>query len=120
MNQSIYLGVDVAKSHLDFDEPVGRIANTPAAIAAVLPQLAAGTHLVCESTGGYEAALLAEALAAARPVSVVPPQRVRHHARSMGRLAKTDRIDAALLSDYGRKHRPPAHRARRRGARPGS
>ena len=111
MNQSIYLGVDVAKSHLDFDEPVGRIANTPAAIAAVLSQLPAGTHLVCESTGGYEAALLAEALAAARPVSVVPPQRVRHHARSMGRLAKTDRIDAALLSDYGRKHRPPAHRA---------
>jgi transposase len=111
MNQSIYLGVDVAKSHLDFDEPVGRSANTPAAIAAVLVQLPAGTHLVCEATGGYEAGLLAAALAAGRPVSVVPPQRVRHHARSMGRLAKTDRIDAALLSDYGRKHRPPAHRA---------
>lgn len=111
MNQSLYLGVDVAKSHLDFDAPVGRIANNPAAIAAVLQQLPAGTHLVCESTGGYEAVLLAQALATARPVSVVPPQRVRHHARSIGRLAKTDRIDAALLSDYGRKHRPPPHRA---------
>jgi len=111
MNPSLYLGVDVAKSHLDFDAPVGRIANTPAAIAAVLRQLPAGTHLVSESTGGYEAELLAAALAAAVPVSVVPPQRVRHHARSMGRLAKTDRIDAALLSDYGRKHRPPVHRA---------
>jgi transposase len=110
MNETIYLGVDVAKSHLDFDVPVGRIANTPAAIAAVLRQLSAGTHLICESTGGYEAVLLAAALAAAVPVSVVPPQRVRHHARSMGRLAKTDRIDAALLSDYGRKHRPSAHR----------
>jgi len=111
MNESIYLGVDVAKSHLDFDAPVGRIANTPAAIAAVLRQLPAGTHLVCESTGGYEAGLLAGALAAAVPVSVVPPQRVRHHARSMGRLAKTDRIDAALLTDYGRKHRPAPQRA---------
>jgi transposase len=111
MNDSIYLGVDVAKSYLDFDAPVGRIANTPAAIAAVLRQLPAGTHLVCESTGGYEAGLLAGTRAAALPVSVVPPQRVRHHARSMGRLAKTDRIDAALLSDYGRKHRPPPHRA---------
>lgn len=111
MNQNLYLGVDVAKSHLDFDAPVGRIANTPAAIAAVLSKLPAGTHLICESTGGYEAVLLARTLAAAVPVSVVPPQRVRHHARSMGRLAKTDRIDAALLSDYGRKHRPAAHRA---------
>lgn len=109
MNPSVYLGVDVAKSHLDFDAPVGRIANTPAAIAAVLRQLPAGTHLVCESTGGYEAVLLAQTLAAAVPVSIVPPQRVRHHARSMGRLAKTDRIDASLLSDYGRKHRPPVH-----------
>src|SRR5690606_21267304 len=90
MNQSLYLGVDVAKSRLDFDAPVGRIANTPAAIAAVLSKLPAGTHLVCESTGGYETELLARTLAAAVPVSVVPPQRVRHHARSMGRLAKTD------------------------------
>lgn len=111
MNETLYLGVDVAKSHLDFDAPVGRIANTPAAIAAVLRQLPAGTHLVCESTGGYEAGLLAGSLSAARPISVVPPQRVRHHAYSMGRLAKTDRIDAALLSDYGRKHRPAAQRA---------
>jgi len=37
---------------------------------------------------------------------VVPAQRVRHLALSQGQLAKTDRIDAALLSDYGRKQRP--------------
>ena len=110
MNRSLYLGVDVAKSHLDFDQPVGRIANTPAAIAAVLQGLPAGTQLVCESTGGYESVLLGEASRAGVPASVVPPQRVRHHAHSLGRLAKTDRIDAGLLSDYGRKHQPPAQR----------
>lgn len=109
MNPTLYLGVDVAKSHLDFDQRAGRVANTPAAIAAVLRELPAGTHLICESTGGYETALLAAALAAGIPLSVVPPQRARHHARSTGRLAKTDRIDASLLSDYGRKHQPVAH-----------
>lgn len=109
-----YLGIDVAKSWLDFDLPdprQARVANEAAAIAAVLPLLPAGVHLVCESTGGYEAALVAGAQAAGRPISVVPPQRVRHHARSAGRLAKTDRADARLLSEYGRTHRPAAQRS---------
>jgi transposase len=105
-----YIGVDVAKHALDFDLPVpaDHIANTPEAITPALQALAAGTHLVCESTGGYEAALLAAAHTAGVPISVIPPQRVRQHARSTGRLAKTDRLDAVLLSDYGRKHTPAA------------
>lgn len=104
-----YLGVDVAKSWLDLDVPdpcLARVPNDAAGIAALLPRLPAGVHLVCESTGGYEAALVAAAQAAGVPISVVPPQRVRHHARSAGRLAKTDRADAQLLSEYGRVHRP--------------
>lgn len=111
MNNSIaYLGVDVAKSQLDFDRPApaDRILNAPQAIAQALATLPAGTHLVCESTGGYETALVAAALSVGIPISVLPPQRVRHHARSCGRLAKTDRMDAVLLSDYGRVHHPVA------------
>lgn len=111
MNETVYSGVDVAKSYLDFDQSVGRVANSGAAIAAALRQLPVGTHLVCESTGGYESSLLTEALAANVPISVVPPQRVKHYARSLGRLAKTDRLDARLLSDYGRTHEPTAYRA---------
>lgn len=105
-----YLGVDVSKHRLDLDlpSPDDQIPNTPEAIAALLPRLPAGVHLVCESTGGYENALVGAALAAGVPISAVPPQRVRHHALSQGRLAKTDRIDAVLLSDYGRKQRPRA------------
>ena len=108
-----YIGVDVAKLGLDFDLPVpaDHIANTPESITSVLRALPAGAHLVCESTGGYEAALLAAAHTAGVPISVIPPQRIRHHARSAGRLAKTDRLDAALLSDYGRKHAPAAQPA---------
>jgi transposase len=100
------IGVDVAKSHLDFDLPAphDRIHNEPDAIAALLRDLPPGAHLVCESTGGYESALIAAAFEAKIPISVVPPQRVRHHALSAGRLAKTDKLDAKLLSDYGAKH----------------
>ena len=112
MNNRLYVGVDVAKSGLDFDLPgLGRAANTAEAVEAALGVLPEETHLVCESTGGYEAVLVTSALAAGVPISVLPPQRVRHHARSTGRLAKNDRIDAALLSDYARTHRPPAYRA---------
>ncbi len=112
MNTTVtqYIGIDVAKSWLDLDLPApsDRSANTAAAIEPLLKDLPHGAHLVCEATGGYEAALVAAAQAAGVPISVVPPQRVRHHARSAGQLAKTDRIDARLLSDYGRKHTPAA------------
>lgn len=111
MNPTKYIGVDVAKSRLDLDLPAPDhlVANTAADLAVFLPRLPAGAHLICEATGGYETALVAAALQAGVPISVLPPQRVRHHARSLGRLGKTDRLDAALLSDYGRKHTPPAY-----------
>jgi transposase len=113
MNPTIkYIGVDVAKHHLDFDlpAPYDRIANTAEAIVPLLASLPAHVHLVCEATGGYEAALLQTALEAKRPISVLVPQRVRYHARSIGQLAKTDRIDCRMLSDYGTKHTPAAFR----------
>lgn len=105
-----YIGVDVCKRSLDLDLPAPdhHIANTAETIAALLKRLPTGAHLVCEATGGYENALVGAALAAGVPVSVVPPQRVRQLALSAGKLAKTDRIDAVLLTDYGRKHRPVA------------
>jgi transposase len=108
-----YIGVDVAKSRLDVDlpAPAHQLPNTAEAIAQALRGLPSGAHLVCESTGGYESTLVAAAQAAGMPISVVPPQRVRNHARCTGRLAKTDRIDAQLLSDYGRMHAPAALRA---------
>ena len=102
-----YIGVDVAKLTLDVDLPsCPTVANTAEGIMSLLQGLPAGAHLVCEATGGYEANLVASAWAAGVPISVVAPQRVRHHARSQGRLAKTDRLDGRLLSDYAATHRP--------------
>jgi len=107
-NRPEYIGVDVCKPSLELDLPApdNHIPNTPEAIGALLARLPEHAHLVCEATGGYETTLVNAALALGVPISVLPAQRVRHLALSQGKLAKTDLIDATVLSDYGRKHQP--------------
>jgi transposase len=56
--------------------------------------------IVVEATGGYERALVAELVEAAYQVAVVNPRQVRDFAKSCGILAKTDRIDAAVLARF--------------------
>lgn len=107
MNPVKHLGVDVSKAYLDIDEQAERVANQPEAIRAWMETLPADTHLVCESSGGYERALLEAAWSRRRPISVVMPTRVRAFARSRGQHAKTDRLDCALLSVFGRELNPP-------------
>jgi transposase len=67
----------------------------------VQPQL-----IVVEATGGYEEALVLALFEAGLPVALVSPQRVRQYARAKGHLAKTDRIDAQLLAEYGQAIQP--------------
>ena len=55
--------------------------------------------VVMEATGGYEAALACALQAAGLAVAVVNPKHARDFAKSMGRLAKTDRIDARTLAE---------------------
>jgi len=57
--------------------------------------------VVCEATGGYETALLAAAVAAGRAAHRADARKVKHFIRSLGRLGKSDRIDAAALARYG-------------------
>ncbi len=66
------------------------------------------THVVCEATGGYEQAVVRVLQAAAIPVSIVEAGRVRYFARAQGQRAKTDPIDAAVLSEYGATFQPAA------------
>lgn len=63
-------------------------------------------QIVCEATGGYEQSVVRALHAAAVPVSVVEAGRVRHFARAKGQRAKTDPIDAAVLSEYGHAFAP--------------
>jgi len=108
-----YVGVDVAKQTLDValggeDANVRSLANDPADIARLVQQLqqARPAIIVLESTGGLERPLLEALLAAQLPVALVHPARVRHLAKALGILAKTDRIDARVLARFGQLASP--------------
>ncbi len=106
-----YVGVDIAKSELVADLS-GRSRSFPQTAQGyqdLLLALPIGAHIVCEATGGYERGLVAALHVKRMPVSVVLPRRVRSFAVAQGLLAKTDRIDAVLLSAYGRACEPRLH-----------
>ncbi|GLS16970.1 IS110 family transposase [Hydrogenophaga electricum] len=105
---SVTVGIDVAKAHVDVfvlgaKSDVQRLTNDAeghSALAAVLKPLGVGL-VVMEATGGYEAALACALQAAGLPVAVVNPRQARDFAKSMGRLAKTDAVDARILAELG-------------------
>lgn len=108
------IGIDVSKAGLDcWLHPAGRAWRcdyTDAALAQLAAELAElqPVRIIVEATGGLETALVAELTAAGLPVVVVNPRRVRDFAKATGRLAKTDRLDAAMLAQFGAVLRPPA------------
>jgi transposase len=107
---TIYVGLDIAKLNLQL-HLAGRVhdlPNTAAGHRRRLKLLASqpGVHVVCEATGGYERDVVAALHESHVPVSVLNPARVRHFARATGQRAKTDHIDAAVLSAYGQALQP--------------
>ncbi|MDZ7906474.1 MAG: transposase [Cypionkella sp.] len=109
----IMFGVDVAKGWIDSFGPCGHERVATADIPSYAAKVAAqGGCVVFEATGGLEAPLrraLAEAGVTAYRVN---PARARAFARSTGRLAKTDRVDAAVLREMGAAARSVDLRAR--------
>lgn len=108
----VWIGIDVAKDWLDVagagERTVERFANDATGVAALVltlhdrsPQL-----VVLEATGGYETAAVTALQAAGLAVAVVNPLQVRHFARSTGKLAKTDALDAQLLALFGERMQP--------------
>ena len=102
-----FIGIDICKAHLDiYDEGTGkceRIANTPAAIAAILARWPrAGSRVIFEATGSYDRGLRTALEAADLGYVRVNPARARDFARATSALAKTDAIDARLLASMGR------------------
>ncbi len=118
-NERYTLGVDVAKYKLDCSEVPGRshwhLRNKPEPVAALVAELlarqAGGTDIlvVVEASGGCER-LLCEALwEAGIPVHLANPKRARDYAKAIGRLAKTDKVDAAVLASFGQNQRLHLH-----------
>lgn len=100
------VGIDVAKAHVDVyvlgaDGDPQRFTNDESGylnLTALLQPLQVAL-VVMEATGGYEAALACSMQAAGFAVAVINPRQARDFARSMGRLAKTDAIDARMLAE---------------------
>ena len=100
-DQKVYCGVDVSKAHLDafFKGKTNRFSNTVEGVQALMTH-AQGVHFVFESTGGYERMAAWMIMASNRPASIINPALVRHYAIGIGQLAKTDRIDAQIITEY--------------------
>jgi transposase len=113
---TVYSGIDVAKATLELNlgGTTYNLANEAKDHTRILKLLAAvekaqpGTkvHVVLEATGGYETALVRALHEAGQPLSVIQPSRVRHFAYAKNQRAKTDPIDAGVLTDFGRAIRP--------------
>lgn len=103
---SVVVGIDVAKAHVDVSVLGAKLdaqrfdneAEAHSSLAAMLKPLGVAL-VVMEATGGYETALACALQAAGLPVAVVNPRQARDFAKSMGRLAKTDAIDARMLAE---------------------
>lgn len=109
-----YVGLDVSKDRLDYtvdDTRCDHVPNTESGHERLLAtlRLRKGVRVICESTGGYERALVAKLLLAKIEVCVANPGRVRAFAQAEGLLAKTDRLDAQLLRRFGQKVQPRLH-----------
>lgn len=107
-----YVGIDVSKKCLDVVlRPSGEYleaTNDEQGIRSLVARLeeACPALVVLEATGGLEQTVAAALALASIPVAVVNPRQVRDFAKAVGHLAKTDKIDAAVLSHFAEAVRP--------------
>jgi transposase len=103
---SVIVGIDVSKDRLDVALRPSGEAFTVTRNAAGLEDLvlrlnAVAPHLVAlEATGGFEAVVAASLAAAKLPLVVVNPAQIRAFAKALGKRAKTDPIDAAVIAHF--------------------
>ena len=108
----VSVGIDVSKREWALAVEPSREGwtspTTPAALAVLVTRLTALAPqiIVVEATGGYERALVVGLVAAGLPVAVVNPRQVRAFAQALGRTAKTDAMDAAVLAAFGARMQP--------------
>lgn len=115
MNETIvekFVGIDVSKSTLDVCiEPAVQtlhVAYDETGIKQLVDRLkeVSPTLIVMEATGGLEVRIATELASVGLPVAVINPRQTRDFAKATGQLAKTDKVDAAVLAAFAKKIRP--------------
>jgi transposase len=108
-----YVGIDISKSSFDvvvhhtgeyrhFEYNDDGTKDCVQWLVRLKPSL-----VLMEATGGYEVPLATELAANSVPVKQINPRRIRDFARSLGKLAKTDKIDAIVIAKYAAIFQPP-------------
>ena len=106
MQSDTYFGVDVSKATLDYtwlpDGAFKQVTNDLEGIASLIRHIKRKNPriIVVEATGGYQTPLVTALHQAGIPVKVANPRQVRDYARSLNRLAKTDKIDAGIIAAF--------------------
>jgi transposase len=106
-----YVGIDVSKATLDVATTAGESwseTNDDVGVVRLAERIRGlcPAGVVMEATGGFEAEIAASLWATGVPCCVVNPRQVREFARALGRLAKTDAIDAEVLAKFGEAIKP--------------
>ena len=118
-----YVGIDVSKDRLDVAVLEGKqekqVNNTLEGIHELVkwtveldPEL-----IVVEATGGYQRAVVEALFQAGLAVALVNPARVRQFARACGLLAKTDKLDAQVLAEFGQRVQPRRYESKSEAGR---
>lgn len=107
------VGIDVSKDSLDIAwlpaiRPAITVPNDPAGHQQLVEMLSRQQpqRILLEATGGYERMLVAALMEAKLPLVRINPRQVRDFAKATGQLAKTDRIDAAILARFAQAMMP--------------
>jgi len=112
MPNETFIGIDISKEQLDVHVLPKAVhftcKNDVSGIELLVSRLQEENPVVIimEASGGHEITLAAELGAAGLPLAIVNPRQVRDFARGIGKLAKTDAIDAFVLARFGETNRP--------------
>jgi len=113
--EKVYVGIDISKDSLDVavyaSDKQWRFSNDRSGITSLCKMLVKlkPALVVFEATGGYEMPLYLSLDEAGLPAAPVNARQIRDFARSTGKLAKTDSLDARVIAHFGYAVQPIPH-----------
>ena len=113
-SEQVFIGIDVSKDRLDVAgiplKQTWQFTNDAAGVSKLVERLTklSPVLIVMEPTGGLEAPVAAELSAAGLSVAVVNARQIRDYAKAIGKLAKTDRLDALVIAQFAAAIKPEA------------
>lgn len=112
MSDKTTVGIDVSKVALDVwidtRERLIHLENSASGIVQLLKEFE-GLHIsgvIMEATSRYHSLAESMLISAGLPVAVINPLQIKNFARAMGKVAKSDPIDARIICEYGRRMKP--------------